>query len=124
MAPPSDFLNYAPGTWGPENIQGLLAHGHSWPFPAELIGHCEKDGKEFMTRDKINTPIEHTIVAVLFHADAATHDELAPKVNEKPSGGYELYAPPFFSREMRHQAMTKPIPPQTDWRTTKGRSIA
>ena len=44
-------------------------------------------------------------------ADAATHGELAPKVNEKPSDGYELYAPPFFSEEMRYQAMPKPILP-------------
>jgi hypothetical protein len=38
----------------------------------------------------MKTPIEHTIVAVPFHADAATHDELAQKVNEKLNGGYEL----------------------------------
>jgi len=30
VAPPSDFPNYASGTWGPEDIQGLLANGHSW----------------------------------------------------------------------------------------------
>ncbi|MDD5759298.1 MAG: glucose-6-phosphate dehydrogenase [Desulfobulbaceae bacterium] len=36
VAPPSDFPNYAPGTWGPEAAQGLLLHpGHSWPLPAE-----------------------------------------------------------------------------------------
>jgi len=29
------------------------------------------------------------IVTVPFHADAATHDELARKVNEKLSAGYE-----------------------------------
>ena len=33
----------------------------------------------------MKTPIEYTIVAVPFHADAATHDELAQKVNEKLS---------------------------------------
>lgn len=55
--------------------------------------------------------IQYTIVAVPFHADAATHDELARKVSEKLVGGYELYGPPFISEEMMYQAMTKPIPP-------------
>jgi hypothetical protein len=59
----------------------------------------------------MKTPIEYIIVAVPFHADAATHDELARKVNEKLSGGYELYGPPIISEEMMYQAMTKPIPP-------------
>ena len=62
-------------------------------------------------------PIEYTIVAVPFHADAATHEELARKVNEKLSEGYELHGPPFLSEEMMYQAMTKPIlqtsPPST-----------
>jgi hypothetical protein len=40
-------------------------------------------------------PIEYIIVAVPFHADADTHDELARKVNEKLSAGYELYGSPF-----------------------------
>jgi hypothetical protein len=53
--------------------------------------------------------MEYVIVAVPFHADAATHEELARKVNEKLSGGYELYGPPFLSEEMMYQAMTKPI---------------
>jgi glucose-6-phosphate 1-dehydrogenase len=44
-APPSDFPNYAAGTWGPEDAQSLLAQGHSWPVPTELAGHCEKKGK-------------------------------------------------------------------------------
>lgn len=35
-APPSDFPNYAAGTWGPECVQGLLEAKHSWPLPAEL----------------------------------------------------------------------------------------
>jgi hypothetical protein len=56
-------------------------------------------------------PIEYTIVAVAFHADAATHEELARKVNEKLSGGYELYGPPFLSEEMMYQAMMKPTLP-------------
>jgi hypothetical protein len=55
--------------------------------------------------------IEYTIVAAPFHADAATHDDLARKVNEKLSGGYEPHGPPFFSEEMMYQAMTKPIRP-------------
>jgi glucose-6-phosphate 1-dehydrogenase len=45
VAPPSDFPNYAAGTWGPEETQGLLAHGHSWPLPTELVGRCKKTGK-------------------------------------------------------------------------------
>jgi hypothetical protein len=53
--------------------------------------------------------IEYTIVAVPFHADAATHEELARKVNENLSGGYELRGAPFLSEEMMYQAMTKPI---------------
>ena len=42
MAPPGDFPNYAAGAWGPQDVQGLLAPGHSWPLPTELIVHCEK----------------------------------------------------------------------------------
>jgi glucose-6-phosphate 1-dehydrogenase len=37
MDPPSDFPNYAAGTWGPESIQGLITQaGHNWPSPTEL----------------------------------------------------------------------------------------
>jgi hypothetical protein len=50
----------------------------------------------------MKTPIEYTIVAVPFHADAETHEEMARKVNEKLSSGYELYGPPFFSEEMMY----------------------
>ena len=57
---------------------------------------------------KTNEQIDPT-VAVLFHADAATHDELARKVNEKLNGGYELLGPPFLSKEMMYQPMTRPI---------------
>ena len=57
----------------------------------------------------MNPSNEYVIVAVPIHADAATHEELARKVNEKLSGGYELYGSPFFSEEMMYQAMTKPI---------------
>ena len=56
----------------------------------------------------MKTPIEYIIVAVPFHADAATHEELVRKVNEKLSGGYELYGLPFLSEEMMYQAMIKP----------------
>lgn len=38
--PPSDFPNYAAGTWGPEAAIGLLAEGHSWPLPSTLLGRC------------------------------------------------------------------------------------
>jgi hypothetical protein len=54
-------------------------------------------------------PIEYFIVAVPFHADAATHDELARKVNEKLGGGYELYGTPFLSGAMMYQAMIRII---------------
>jgi hypothetical protein len=74
------------------------------------------DEKETTTRiaqlnpGNMKTPIEYTIVAVPFHADAATHEELARKVNEKLNGGYELFGSPFFSEEMMYQAMTRPMP--------------
>ena len=61
-----------------------------------------------MTQDNMKASIEYTIVAVPFHADAATHEELARKVNEKLSSGYELHGAPFLSEEMMYQAMTKP----------------
>ena len=57
----------------------------------------------------MKVPIEYIIVAVPFHADAATHDELARKVNEKLSVSYELLGAPFLSEEMMYQAMTKPF---------------
>jgi len=57
----------------------------------------------------MKTPTEYIIVAMPFHADAATHDELARKVNEKLSSGYELFGTPFLSEEMMYQAMTKAI---------------
>ena len=56
----------------------------------------------------MKTPTEYIIVAMPFHADAATHDELARKVNEKLSSGYELFGTPFLSEEMMYQAMMKP----------------
>jgi glucose-6-phosphate 1-dehydrogenase len=45
VAPPGDFPNYAAGTWGPEEAQGLLAKGHCWPLPTELVGHRRKKAK-------------------------------------------------------------------------------
>ena len=62
---------------------------------------------------KMNTPIEYIIVAVPFHADAATHDELAQKVNEKLTSGYLLLGGPFLSEEMMYQPMTRPICPDS-----------
>jgi hypothetical protein len=59
----------------------------------------------------MKNPIEYTIVAVPFHADAATHEELSHKVNEKLTDGYELLGAPFLSEEMMYQAMTKPFSP-------------
>jgi glucose-6-phosphate 1-dehydrogenase len=43
---PSDFPNYAAGTWGPENVQELLNPGHRWPLPTELAAVGKKAGKE------------------------------------------------------------------------------
>ena len=63
--------------------------------------------------DPMKTRIEYLIVAVPFHADAATHDELARKVNDKLTAGHELFGPPFLSEEMMYQAMTKPIQPSS-----------
>ena len=71
----------------------------------------QENGKEFVTQQNMKTSIEYTIVAVPFHADAAPHDELTRKVNEKLSVGYELYGSPFLSEEMMYQAMTKPVLP-------------
>ncbi|HTI99891.1 MAG TPA: hypothetical protein VL527_13505 [Dongiaceae bacterium] len=53
-------------------------------------------------------PLGYLIVAVPFHADAATHEELMRKVNERLSDGYELFGAPFLSEEMMYQAMTRP----------------
>ena len=61
----------------------------------------------------MKTHIEYLIVAVPFHADAATHDELARKVNEKLDAGCELLGAPFLSEEMMYQAMTKPSQPNS-----------
>jgi hypothetical protein len=57
----------------------------------------------------MKTHVEYIIVAVPFHADAATHDELAQRVNEKLTSGYELLGGPFLSEEMMYQPMTRPI---------------
>lgn len=37
-SPPTDFPNYAAGSWGPERTQWLLAQlGHSWPLPTQTM---------------------------------------------------------------------------------------
>jgi glucose-6-phosphate 1-dehydrogenase len=41
-APSGSFPNYPAGTWGPEDVQGLLAQGQSWPQPTELTRPSEK----------------------------------------------------------------------------------
>jgi hypothetical protein len=64
-----------------------------------------------MTQASLKTPIEYIIVAVPFHADAATHDELARKVNEKLNAGYDLLGTPLLSEEMMYQPMTKSLQP-------------
>ena len=61
--------------------------------------------------NSMKTHIEYIIVAVPFHADAATHDELARKVNEKLVAGYELLGAPLLSKEMMYQSMTKSLQP-------------
>ena len=71
----------------------------------------QEKGEELVTQDNMKASIEYTIVAVPFHADAATHEELARKVNEKLKDGYELHGPPFLSEEMMYQAVTRPLPP-------------
>jgi glucose-6-phosphate 1-dehydrogenase len=52
QTPPSDFPNYAAGTWGPENAQALLVQGHSWPLPTELVD-----------QEKTNTNLKHHLPA-------------------------------------------------------------
>jgi hypothetical protein len=71
-----------------------------------------------MTKANMKTPIEYLIIAMPFHADAATHDELARKVNEKLGIGYELLGAPFLSEEMMYQAMMKPVQPTSASPTT------
>jgi glucose-6-phosphate 1-dehydrogenase len=42
-SPPSDFPNYAAGTWGPDAAQGLLIQqGHTWPAPVVLADRCKE----------------------------------------------------------------------------------
>ena len=67
---------------------------------------CGSDN--FIKANNMKNPIEYTIIAVPFHADAATHEELSRKVNEKLNAGYELHGSPVLSEEMMYQAMTKP----------------
>jgi glucose-6-phosphate 1-dehydrogenase len=42
---PSEFPNYASGTWALENTQGLLDLGHRWPLPTEWTDSGKKNGK-------------------------------------------------------------------------------
>jgi hypothetical protein len=72
-----------------------------------MINTPQRELRDYIS-DNMKTLIEYIIIAVPFHADAATHDELARKVNEKLNAGYELYGSPFLSEEMMYQAMTKP----------------
>ena len=53
VTPPGDFPNYAAGTWGLEDAQGLLAQGHSWRPPTELVGLREKKGRNSLVPDAI-----------------------------------------------------------------------
>ena len=71
--------------------------------------HESSGNDNLIEANNMKIPIEYIIVAVPFHADAATHDELARKVNEKLTAGYELLGAPFLSEEMMYQAMTRTI---------------
>jgi hypothetical protein len=66
----------------------------------------------------MKTPSEYLIIDVPFHADAATHDDLARKVNEKLIAGCELYGDPFLSEDMMYQAMIKPFSPTSSLPST------
>jgi hypothetical protein len=77
-----------------------------WKIP-ESCGSDDLTKALFMTTQRAS--IEYVIVAVAFHADAATHDELARKVNEQLRAGYELVGAPFLSEDMMYQAMTRLI---------------
>lgn len=35
-SPASDFPNYVTGSWGPEDVQGLMVQGHNWPLPTDM----------------------------------------------------------------------------------------
>jgi hypothetical protein len=52
--------------------------------------HESSGNDNLIEANNMKIPIEYIIVAVPFHADAATHDELARKINEKLTAGYEL----------------------------------
>jgi hypothetical protein len=54
----------------------------------------------------MKTPIEHIIVAVPFHADAVTHDELAHQVNEKLIGVPRCYAAILHGGVLPHSERT------------------
>lgn len=41
---PSDFPNYAAGSWGPETTQGLLSPGHRWSAPTPLLRNVRASG--------------------------------------------------------------------------------
>ncbi|MGC9940411.1 MAG: glucose-6-phosphate dehydrogenase [Verrucomicrobiota bacterium] len=49
---PGDFPNYAADTWGPENTQALLAPGHRWPLPTELVKARKSPKKNFPNATK------------------------------------------------------------------------
>jgi hypothetical protein len=73
------------------------------------VSHQKTERTNDSSRYNMKTSITYIIVAVPFHADAATHDDLARKVNEKIGDGYELFGPPFLSEEMMYQSMIKVI---------------
>jgi hypothetical protein len=66
----------------------------------------QEEGKEFITHHHIKNPIEYTIVTVPFHADAATHEDLARKVNEKLIGISRCYPAILHGRVLLHSERT------------------
>jgi hypothetical protein len=78
----------------------------------ESFGSDDKpeEMEKVMTQTTLEATIEYLIVAVPFHADAASHEELARKVNDKLRSGYNLFGTPFLSAEMMYQPMTRALP--------------
>ena len=62
----------------------------------------------------MKTPPEYLTAAVPFHADAATHNDLARKVNEKLMAGCELYGAPFLSEDTPGWSTGSPTVEQTE----------
>ena len=53
------------------------------------------------------TTLEYHIIAVAFHGEKATHEELQEKVQDLIDKGFEPLGRPFFGDRMMYQAMTR-----------------